>query len=67
MDVVDDDGREDFSLARSEEKVGVEEKERERGRPSMAVIVVVYYLCCVVSKCCPLSRLFMRLIDTRSF
>ena len=30
--------REDLSLARSDEKVGVEEKERERGRPSIVIL-----------------------------
>ena len=35
--------REDLSLARSDENVGVDEKERERGRPS---IVILYVRCC---------------------
>ncbi len=67
MDVVDDVGREDFSLARSEEKVGVEEKERERGRPSMAVIIVTSY-CVVLYLCCVVEVLpYLWLIDRRSF
>ncbi len=43
-------GREDFSLAKSEEKVGVEEKERERGRPSTVIIALLYvkYWCGVL-------------------
>ena len=33
--------REDLSLARSDEKVGVEEKERERGRPSIVIFSIL--------------------------
>ena len=39
--------REDLSLARSDEKVGVEEKERERGRPSIvifSILLVAFFL-----------------------
>ena len=38
----------DLSLAKSAEKVGVEEKERERGRPSIVIVVVVVVVVVVV-------------------